>query len=322
MSALTARDVFDAANRIDHLVHHTPVVACSSIDAFAGVRLFFKCENLQETGSFKYRGATSAVLQLDSDRAACGVVAYSTGNHAQGLALAARLRGIPAHVVVPRTIPSIKLEAIARHGACVHMAEPTMRDLVATTKSVADETGAVLISSSEHPCAIAGQGTASLELFHQVPDLDAVICPTGGGGLLAGACLAADACAPGARVFGAEPESADDAARSLAAGRLIGMRSRPSSIADGLLVDLAQPSWEIIRHRVAGIFTVTDDEIRAAMQLAWEHLHLLIEPSAGVALAAVLSEGFRRRHDVKRIGVILSGGNVGRQFVSAPRRAA
>jgi threonine dehydratase len=245
------------------------------------------------------------------------VVASSTGNHAQALAFAARLRGIPAHVVVPRSIPSIKLEAIADYGARITFCDTATR-LIATARLVARDTEGVLIASAEHPDVIAGQGTAALELLDEVPDLGVLVFPTGGGGLLAGSCLAARNGARAVAVFGAEPASADDTARSLAAGRMVPMTEPASSIADGLLVSLAEPSWAVIQNGAAGIVTVGEDEIRSALRLIWERMKLWIEPSAAVAVAAVLSTSLRTYRPSQPVGVLLTGGNTAlhRQWMS------
>jgi threonine dehydratase/serine racemase len=310
MIRLTRGDVLEAAQRIAGVVARTPILRNAAMDAAAGRSLVFKCEHLQTTGSFKYRGATSAVLQLD----ACGdrrpVVAYSTGNHAQALALAASRRGVAAHLVVPHTIPPFKLAAIRRHGGRVRLCEPGTASLAAAARAVVHETGGVLISSSENPFAIAGQGTAVLELLQQAPDLDAVICPAGSGGLLAGSCIAADGPASRVEIFGAEPAGADDTARSYAAGELVRPATPPTSMADGLLVDLAVPAWDVIRRRAAGIVRVSEEEIQRAMRLVWERMRVRIEPSAAVAVAAALSCEFRQGRTPARVGIVLSGGNV------------
>jgi threonine dehydratase/serine racemase len=310
MTRLTHGDVLEAAHRIAGVVARTPVHRSAAIDAVAGRQLAFKCEHLQTTGSFKYRGATNAVLQLEACHDRRPVVAYSTGNHAQALALAARRRGVAAHLVVPQTIPQLKLDAIRRHGGQVCLCHPATARLAAKAHAVVRETNGVLISSSENPFAIAGQGTAVLELLRQAPDFDAVICPVGGGGLLAGACLAADGPSSRVEIFGAEPAGADDAARSYAAGELVRLPAPPASVADGLLVDLAGPAWEVIRRRAAGIVRVSEEEIQHAMRLVWKATRVRIEPSAAVAVAAALSREFRRHRTLTRVGIVLSGGNV------------
>ena len=321
MTGMGLRDVHEAARRIAGAIHRTPVLTCSTIDRLVGRRVFFKCENFQKTGSFKARGAVSAICRLDARAAQRGVVASSTGNHAQALAFAARLRGIPVHVVVPRSIPSIKLKAIADYGAQITFCATTTL-LADTARLVARDTGGMLISSAEHPDVIAGQGTAALELLDEVPDLGVLVCPTGGGGLLAGSCLAALNGARAVAVLGAEPASADDTARSLAAGRLVPMTEPASSIADGLLVSLAEPSWAVIQKHAAGIVTVSENEIRSALRLIWERMRLLIEPSAAAAVAAVLSTSFRTYHPSHPVGVLLTGGNTALHKQSGRRRPA
>ncbi|MCI0462442.1 MAG: pyridoxal-phosphate dependent enzyme [Gemmataceae bacterium] len=298
-----------AAKRIAGHAHRTPVMTCSTLDRLAGRRLFFKCEQFQKAGAFKFRGALNAVLQLPDDVAARGVVTHSSGNHAQALALAARLRGIPAHIVMPSTAQPVKRRAVEGYGGRVVLCEPNLQARETTAASVQAETGATLIHPYDHPDVIAGQGTTALELLEQVPDLDALITPVGGGGLLSGVCVAGKGMRPTLRIFGSEPAGADDAARSLAVGRLI-PQTDPRTIADGLLTSLGQVNWPIIQAHVEAILTVSEEEIVAAMRLAWERAKLLIEPSAAVPLAVALSERFRAIEGLKRVGIVLSGGNV------------
>jgi threonine dehydratase/serine racemase len=299
----------EAAARIAGRAHRTPVATCATLDRLAGRRLFFKCEHLQKVGAFKFRGALNAVLKLPEDVARRGVVTHSSGNHAQALALAARLRGIAAHIVMPRTAQEVKQRAVVDYGGRIVLCEPTLAAREATTAAVQTETGATLIHPYNHPDVIAGQGTVALELLEQVPDLDAVITPVGGGGLLSGVCLAARVLRPTVRVLGAEPAGADDAARSLGGGQLV-PQTGPNTIADGLLTSLGELTWPVIRDHVEAIVTVTEEEIVRAMRLAWERAKLLIEPSAAVAVAAVLTESFRATPGLERVGVVLSGGNV------------
>jgi threonine dehydratase/serine racemase len=307
--AVDVEDVRDAARRIAGQAHRTPVATCATLDRMAGRRLFFKCEHLQKAGAFKFRGALNAVLRLPENVARRGVVTHSSGNHAQALALAARLRAIPAHVVMPRTAAAVKRRAVEDYGGRVIECEPTLEARTATAAAVQAETGATLIHPYDHPDVIAGQGTVALELLEQVPGLDAIVAPVGGGGLLSGVCIAVKALHPSIRILAAEPAGADDAARSLAAGRLI-PQTMPRTVADGLLTSLGELTWPIIRSHVERILTVSDEEILAAMRLAWERAKLLIEPSAAVPLAAVLSDSFRTRPGPERVGVVLSGGNI------------
>ncbi|MDY7107350.1 MAG: pyridoxal-phosphate dependent enzyme [Planctomycetota bacterium] len=302
-------DIRAAARRIAPHVHRTPVMSSRSINDIAGRELLFKCENLQKVGAFKMRGAANAVTKLPDEVAARGVVTHSSGNFAQALALAARQRGIPAHIVMPRTAASVKRLAVEGYGARIYPCEPTLAAREETAAEVLADTGGTLLHPYNHPDIIAGQGTCALELLEDAGHLDAIIAPIGGGGLMSGLCLAAGAVAPSVRLFAAEPAGADDAARSLAAGELIPQTS-PNTIADGLLTSLGDLTWPIVRDHVQRIFTVDDDEIIAAMRLLWQRMKLVIEPSAAVPLAAVLSPAFRELEGVTRVGVVLSGGNV------------
>ncbi|MBI4864648.1 MAG: pyridoxal-phosphate dependent enzyme [Candidatus Riflebacteria bacterium] len=298
-----------AAARIAGHVHRTPVVTCSTLDLASGRALFFKCENFQKVGAFKFRGACNAVMQLDAATARHGVVTHSSGNHAQALALAARMRGIPAHVVMPRTSSAVKRRAVKDYGARVVECEPTLPARETTARAVLEETGGVLIPSYDHPDVIAGQGTAALELLEDAGPLDAIVAPVGGGGLLSGVCVAARGLCPTVRVFGAEPAGDDDAARSKAGGRLV-LQTDPRTVADGLLTSLGALTWPIIRDRVERILGVDEEEIVRAMRLTWERAKLLIEPSSAVAIAAVLCREFRELEGIRRVGIVLSGGNV------------
>ncbi len=312
-SELTFEKVQRAATTIAGVAHRTPVMTCSAIDEVAGRRLFFKCENFQKVGAFKFRGAFNAVSQLSDEAAARGVVTHSSGNHAQALALAAKMRGVPAYIVMPSTAPVVKKAAVEGYGAEVIVCEPTLEARETTADEVQARTGASFIHPYDNDDVIAGQGTAMLELFDQVAELneslDAVITPVGGGGLLGGTCLAARGLDSSIRIFAGEPAGADDAARSFAAGELI-PQIGPNTIADGLLTSLGQRNWGIIQQHVEQIVTVSDDEIVAAMRLLWERAKLLVEPSSAVALAAVLGGPFKATINVESVGVVLSGGNV------------
>ena len=299
----------EAARRIRRQVHRTPVATCETLDRTAERSLLFKCEHLQRVGAFKFRGASNAVLQLSTEEAARGVVTHSSGNHAQALALAARLAGIPAHIVMPRGAPAVKRAAVEGYGARVIECEPTLAARESTAAAVIEETGATFVHPYDDARVIAGQGTASLELLEQAGELDAVVVPVGGGGLLSGTCIALRALSPRTRIFAAEPRGADDAARSLAAGHLI-PQTDPRTIADGLLTSLGERTWPIIRDHVERVLTVTEEEIVAAMRLSWERAKLLIEPSAAVAVAAALGAEFRGLGGIERVGVLLTGGNV------------
>ena len=298
-----------AARRLAGRAHRTPVATCATLDHLAGRALFFKCEHLQKSGSFKFRGACNAVFGLSDEADARGVVTHSSGNHAQALALAARLRGVPAHVVMPSNASPVKRRAVEGYGGRVVECAPNLAARESAAAAVIAETGGTLIPPYDHAAVIAGQGTAALELLEQVPDLDAVVAPVGGGGLVSGVCIVAKALRPSVRVFAAEPAGADDAARSKAAGQLI-PQTGPKTIADGLLTSLGERTWPVIRDQVERVVTVGEEEIVAAMRLAWERAKLLIEPSSAVAIAAVLSDEFKSLQGMKRVGVVLSGGNV------------
>jgi threonine dehydratase/serine racemase len=308
LPAIGLAELRAAAERLAPLVHRTPVATCATLDRVAGRRLFFKCENLQKVGAFKFRGACNAVMRLSDDVAARGVATHSSGNHAQALALAARLRGIPAHIVMPDNVADVKRRAVEGYGGRVILCEPTLAAREATAERVVAETGASYVHPYDHPDVIAGQGTAALELLEQVPDLDALVAPVGGGGLVSGCCIAARALAPGLRVFAAEPAGADDAARSKAAGRCI-PQTAPRTMADGLLTSLGALTWPFVRDVVERVITVSEPEIASAMRLVFERAKLVIEPSAAVAVAAVLQPGFAGDASPQRVGVILSGGN-------------
>ncbi len=298
--------ILAAERRLAGVVHRTPVSTCATLDALAGRRLFLKCEHLQRVGAFKFRGAANAVIRLDDAKAARGVVTHSSGNHAQALALAARLRGIPAHVVMPTNAPDVKRRAVAGYGARVVPCEPSLEARERTAAAVLAETGAHFVPPYDHPDVIAGQGTVAVELLEQVSDLDAIVAPVGGGGLLSGVCIAAKALRPGIRVVGAEPLGADDAARSKAAGRLL-PQTGPNTIADGLQTSLGALTWPVVRDLVDAIATVDEEEIVRAMRLAWERAKQMIEPSAAVALAVAMGPALAGS---ERVGVVLSGGNV------------
>jgi len=308
MPAITLADVRAAADRIRPYIRRTPVHTSDTMDRLSGRELFFKCENFQKTGSFKFRGATNAVQKLDDTMRSRGVVTHSSGNHAQALALAASDGGTTATVVMPRTAPAVKKQAVIGYGGRVIDCEPTLADRLRVVNEVAKETGAVLIPPYDHPDVIAGQGTAALELLADVEMLDAVVVPVGGGGMLSGYCVATKGTKPEVKVFGAEPANADDAARSMAAGEPQ-PPVPPNSIADGLLTGLGELTWPIIREHVSHVFTVTEAEIVSAMRLVWERMKLVIEPSAAVGVAVVLGEAFKAMN-ARRVGVVLCGGNV------------
>ena len=305
--APTPADIHAAAARIADTAHRTPVLTSASLDALAGATLFFKCENFQKGGAYKFRGALNAVRLLTDEQARYGVVTHSSGNHATCLALAAQQRGIPAYIVVPRNAPLIKQRAIAAYGGQLTLCEPTLAARQAEADRIQRATGAVFIHPYDDPAVIAGQATVGLEFLEQVPQLDALVAPVSGGGLLSGLCLVAHALAPQVEVWGAEPALADDAFRSLRDGKLLA-NTNPATIADGLRASLSERTFGILRQHARGIVTVTEEQIISAMRLVWERMKLVVEPSGVVPLAAVLAapEKFRGQ----RVGVVLTGGNV------------
>jgi threonine dehydratase len=303
----TLDDIRDAAARIAPHAHVTPVLRSRSLDALAGCELHFKAEHLQRIGAFKFRGAANAVFGLDAAQAARGVVTQSSGNHGAAIALACRLRGIPAHVVVPHAAARIKLAAIADFGARIVPCEVAQADRDRVTAQVLAETGGALAHPFNDARVIAGQGTATLELLQQVPDLDAVIAPVSGGGLLSGTAIAAKSLRPGIAVYGAEPAAASDAHESLRQRRRI-TDMVPATICDGLRAHLGTLTFPILSAHCDGVLLPDEAEIVAAMRRLWERLKQVIEPSGAVALAAILRDPDRFRG--KRVGVILSGGNV------------
>ncbi|MCB9116311.1 MAG: pyridoxal-phosphate dependent enzyme [Caldilineaceae bacterium] len=304
----TITDIRQAAERIRPHAHRTPVMTCRSLDQRVGAQVFMKCENLQKVGAFKFRGACNAVFSLSPDEAARGVATHSSGNHAQALALAAAMRGIPAYIVMPRNAPAVKQAAVAGYGGIITLCEPTLAARESTLAEVVAATGAEVVHPYNDVRVIAGQGTAALELLADVPDLDVIMAPVGGGGLLSGTAIAARAVAPQIRVIAAEPAGADDAFRSLAARHII-PSVQPQTIADGLLTSLGDLTFPIIRDHVEQIVTVSEPAIVAAMKFVWERAKLVVEPSGVVPIAALWEEAIDLRG--LRVGVILSGGNVG-----------
>lgn len=307
-------DIREAHDRIRALVHRTPVMTCETFDALAGGvsgprALRFKCENLQKVGAFKFRGACNAVFKLDEASAQRGVVTHSSGNHAQALALAARLRGIAARIVMPTNSPQVKVNAVRGYGAEIIFCEPTQAARESAAAQTVESTGGTLIPPYDHPDVIAGQGTIALEFLEQCPDLEAIIVPVGGGGMISGVAIAAKAVRPSIRIIGAEPAGADDAFR----GKQSGSRQPPpaaSTIADGLRTGLGDLTWPVVRDLVDEIITVEERAIVEAMRLVFERMKLVIEPSAAVGVAVAFDPRFRSRPGLSPTGVILCGGNV------------
>lgn len=298
-----------AQRRIDPFISRTPVLTSATLDAMSGRRLWFKCELFQRTGSFKFRGATNAVRMLDDAAAAGGVVTHSSGNHAQALALAAKMRGIPAHVVMPSISAEIKKAAVRGYGASIVECDPTIAAREATAARVIAETGGTMIPPYNHPDVIAGQGTVALELLDECPQLDAIVVPLGGGGMISGIAIAAKALKPSIRIIGAEPELAGDAAQSKRAGS-IQPQMPPVTIADGLRGTLGPLTFPIVRDLVDEIVLVSEADIAAHMRLVWERMKLTIEPSAAVGVAVACGDWMRKQKDHADVGVVLCGGNV------------
>lgn len=303
----TYEDMLAAHTRIAPHIRRTPVRVSDYLSELAGCRLFFKCENFQEPGAFKVRGATNAVFGLDEAQAAKGVATHSSGNHASCLSYAAMLRGIPCNVVMPRTAPQAKKDTVRRYGGVITECEPSTSAREATFAEVQAATGGDFVHPYNDPRVIAGQGTCSKEFMEQTDGLDMVVAPIGGGGMISGTCLTLATLAPETQVIAAEPEQADDAYRSFRAGHIIA-DDAPRTIADGLLVPLKDLTWHFVSHHVTEIYTASEQEIVEAMKLIWKHLRVVMEPSSAVPLATILKnpDAFRG----KRVGVIITGGNV------------
>jgi threonine dehydratase len=301
------REVLLAHERIKPFIKRTPVMTSESLNRITNADLYFKCENLQKVGAFKFRGACNAIFSLSDDDARKGVATHSSGNHAAALALAARLRGISATIVMPKNAPSVKVDAVKGYGGTIVFCEPTLEARETTLNQIIQDTGAIFIPPYNFCPVIAGQGTAALELFDETPPLDMLIAPIGGGGLISGTAIATLGKSPTTTVIGAEPANADDAFRSFYAHTLI-PQTAPNTIADGLLTSLGNITFSIIQRSVAHIFTAKEESIIRAMKLVWERMKLIIEPSAAVPLAIVLEHA--DFFSGKRIGIIFSGGNV------------
>ena len=300
-------DIQEAHKRIKSLIYRTPVLSSSEINKILNCDLVFKCENFQKVGAFKFRGATNAVRLLNNNEAKKGVATHSSGNHAAALSLAAKQLGIPAYIVMPENAPEIKKKAVSGYGAEITFCKPTLESREETLKVVQNKTGATFIHPYDNFNVICGQGTSAKELLEEKPDLDIIIAPVGGGGLMSGTAISAKSLRPEIKIYGAEPLNADDAFRSFTKGELI-PAGPPNTIADGLLTSLSPLTFQIIKENLDGIFTAKEDSIVDAMRLIWERMKIIIEPSAAVPLAAIIEN-----QDVfkgKKIGIIISGGNV------------
>lgn len=300
-------DVRAAHERIRPYIHRTPVLTSAYMNELTGAELFFKCENLQKAGAFKVRGASNAVFSLTDEQATNGVATHSSGNHALSLSYAAGRRGIPCTVVMPRTAPQPKKDAVLGYGGKIVECEPSTSSREETFARVVEETGAEFVHPYNDIRVITGQATCSLELNEDVPGLDAMVAPIGGGGMVSGTCLTLSNLAPDMAIYAAEPEQADDACRSLRAGHIIADDS-PQTVADGLKVPLKENTWHFVSRYVRDIQTASEEEIVAAMKLTWQRMKIVIEPSCAVPLAVILKNPDVYRN--KRVGVIITGGNV------------
>jgi len=300
-------DVIAAHERIKPYIHRTPILTSVFLNKLTGAELFFKCENFQKAGAFKVRGASNAVFGLSNEMAAKGVATHSSGNHALSLSYAASRRGIPVTVVMPRTAPQAKKDAVIGYGGLIVECDPSTSSREETFARVVADTGAEFVHPYNDPRVIAGQATCSRELLEQVENLDSVIAPIGGGGMVSGICLTLSSIAPEIKIYAAEPLNADDAARSLRAGYIIA-DDAPETIADGLKVPLKDLTWHFVHKHVTDVLTATEQEIIDAMKLTWKRMKIVIEPSCAVPLATILKN--RALFEGKRVGVVITGGNV------------
>ena len=304
---ITKASIEAAAIRIAPYIHNTPIMTCKSINALYGLDLYFKCENFQKIGAFKIRGGMNASLQLTKEQLEKGVATHSSGNHAQALAFAAKMLGIKAYIVMPESSPQVKVNAVRGYGAEVTICASNQAARESTLQSIVDQTGATFIHPYDNDEVITGQATCVKEIIEAMPDVDIVVTPVGGGGLLSGTCLGAHYFKPGLKVYAGEPEGAADAVLSLKSGKV---EKAPfvNTIADGLLTTLSERTLEIIQAHVSDILLVSEDEIKAALRLVYERMKIIIEPSCAVPLAAVLKNADLFKG--KKVGIILTGGNV------------
>ena len=303
----TFQDMLDAHERIIPYIHRTPVLTSSYFNELTGAELFFKCENFQEPGAFKVRGATNAVFGLSDEDAKNGVATHSSGNHASCLSYAAMRRGIPCNVVMPSTAPQAKKDTVRRYGGVITECEPSTTSREETFAKVQAATGGDFVHPYNDPRVIAGQGTCSKEFIEQVDGLDMMVAPIGGGGMISGTCLTLSTLAPEIQIIASEPEQADDAYRSFKAGYIIA-DDAPKTIADGLLVPLKDLTWHFVSNHVTDILTASEEEIIDAMKITWKHLRIVMEASCAVPLATILKN--KEMFAGKRVGVIVTGGNV------------
>jgi threonine dehydratase len=304
---ITKASIEAAANRIAPYIHNTPIITCKSINELHGLDLYFKCENFQKIGAFKIRGGMNASLQLTKEQLEKGVATHSSGNHAQALAFAAKMLGIKAYIVMPESSPQVKVNAVKGYGAEVTICASNQAARESTLEAIVERTGATFIHPYDNDEVITGQATCVKEIIEAMPDVDIVVTPVGGGGLLSGTCLGAHYFKPGLKVYAGEPEGAADAVLSIQSGKV---EKAPfvNTIADGLLTTLSERTLEIIQAHVADILLVSEDEIKAALRLVYERMKIIIEPSCAVPLAAVLKNAHLFKG--KKVGIILTGGNV------------
>jgi threonine dehydratase len=302
-------DVESASRRICRYIHRTPVLVSESLDSATGCRLFFKCENLQKSGSFKIRGAMNAVAQLAPDQRSRGVLTHSSGNHAAALALAARTFGTTANIVMPSNSSEVKKAAVRSYGGVITECEPTLDARMTVSEELRQQTGGIMVPPFDHPHIIAGQGTCAMEFHEQVPTLEVIVAPIGGGGLMSGTCISTRAQSRPIAIIGAEPSGADDAFRSKAQDQLV-PQTNPQTIADGLRTGLGDLTWPFIRDEVDQIFCVDDEQIVETMRFFWERTKQIIETSCAVPVAAVMLNKTNPVFQNKQVGVIISGGNV------------
>jgi threonine dehydratase len=300
-------DIQSAHTRISPFIHRTPVFTSRLLDSIAGCEMYFKCENFQKVGAFKFRGATNAVLSLTDEQKKAGVVTHSSGNHAAALALAAVMNGIRAFIVMPENAPSVKKDAVAGYGAIITFCKPTLQAREETCRKIMENKGATLVHPYDNFNVICGQGTASLEMLEEINDLDIVIAPVGGGGLMSGTSTCVKGVSKKTMIIGAEPLNASDAWKSFTTG-ILTPSVNPLTIADGLLTSLSELTFSIIRKNVDDIFTVSEESIISSMKLVWERMKIIIEPSSATVFAAVMEN--RQFFRGKRVGLIISGGNV------------
>ncbi|MCF2905434.1 pyridoxal-phosphate dependent enzyme [Octadecabacter sp. CECT 8868] len=303
----TYQNMLDAHDRIAPHIHRTPIRTSEFLNELTGAELFFKCENFQTPGAFKVRGASNAIFGLDDEQAKLGVATHSSGNHASCLSYAASLRGIPCNVVMPRTAPQAKKDTVARYGGKITECEPSTTSREETFAKVQAQTGGDFVHPYNDPRVIAGQGTCAREFMEQTDGLDIVMAPIGGGGMISGTCLTLSTQAPEVQIIAAEPEQADDAYRSFKAGHIIA-DDAPKTIADGLLVPLKDLTWHFVSNHVTDILTASEQDIIDAMKLTWKHLRIVMEASSAVPLATLLKN--KDRFAGKRVGIIITGGNV------------